>query len=90
MIYTCTIEVKEGDHADKLEKMARAAHDESMWVRKRTRADIIAETDSSKKCGSCRHFCSMKNGMTTSYGTCDKGRAWGARTRPACSLYEEA
>jgi len=90
MIYTCTIEVKEGDNADKFEKMARAAHDESMWKPKRTRKDILESTDLSNKCGSCKHFrpYEWESNHNHSCGDCAKGRAWGVRTRPACTLYE--
>lgn len=90
MIYTCTIEVKEGEdfYSRKLEQMAKAAHDESMWKPKRTRADVIAETDLSNKCGSCNNFRPYHPDNPSSHGECDKGRAWGARTRPACKLYE--
>ena len=90
MIYTCTIEVKDGDNADKFEKMARAAHDESMWKPKRTRKDILENTDLSNKCGSCKAFCPYREGQPfqSSHGTCGKGHPWGARTRPACKDYE--
>lgn len=69
-----------------LDAIASAARDDSKWKRKYKKV-----TDLTNKCGSCKHFCPYREdqAFTSSHGTCNKGHAWGARTRPACKDYEE-
>lgn len=77
MKYKCVIEAS--DFKTKLDAMAQAARDESMWK-------PIKTADLSNKCGSCKHFRPYCFGDCS--GTCAKGNAWGPRSRPACKSYE--
>ena len=87
--YVCEIEIVEGDIRAKLDLMAKAARDESMWKEKHTKQQRFESTNLSGKCGSCRYFRPSCITDMKSYGGCAKGRAWRARTTKACTLYEE-
>lgn len=81
----CVIEVPDNDYRTKLDAMAKAGRDESMWTYVQTMDEIKRQTSLENKCGSCVHFCPFNNSVN---GSCDAGRVWGQRTRPKCKKYE--
>ena len=83
----CDIELpNNADWQTKLDAMAKASRDESMWKEIHTREELMKRTSFENKCGSCKHFHQDKY---TVYGSCDAGRTWGQRTRPKCKKYEK-
>lgn len=82
------------DNADiktKLDAMAKAGRDESMWRTVMSREGMVARTSFENKCGSCQYFKpfdAKERPYLKSCGECDKGRVWGARSRKACKDYE--
>lgn len=82
----CEIEIPENyDYRTKLDAMARAGRDESLWVEVKTLDEIRKRTNLDNKCGSCIYFHQWENSVN---GSCDAGRVWGQRTRPKCKKYE--
>lgn len=86
MKYRCEIEVPDYDMTAKLDMMAKASRDESMWVQIFPRPNRMEYTDLDNKCGSCEHF--RTQNPTDSNGYCKCGHAWGPRSRPRCKDYE--
>lgn len=82
------------DNADfktKLDAMAKAGRDESMWRTVMSREGLSLKTNLEHKCGSCKYFKpfnAKERPYLASCGECDKGRVWGQRTRKACKEYE--
>jgi hypothetical protein len=82
------------DNADlktKLDAMAKAGRDESMWRTVMSREGMVARTSLENKCGSCKYFKPFnpkERPYLASCGECDVGHVWGARTRKACKQYE--
>ena len=81
----CEIEVPDNDYRTKLDAMAKAGRDESLWTYVSTKEELKKRTTLDNKCGSCVHFQPYKNSVN---GNCDAGRVWGQRTRPKCKKYE--
>jgi len=81
----CVIEVPDNDYRTKLDAMAKAARDESMWTYVQTKDELKRQTNLEYKCGSCKFFRQFEN---STCGKCDAGRVWGERTRKACTRYE--
>lgn len=81
----CVIEVPDNDYRTKLDAMAKAARDESMWTYVQTKDELKRQTNLENKCGSCIYFHQWENSVS---GRCDAGRVWGQRTRPKCKKYE--
>lgn len=82
----CDIEIPSNDYRAKLDAMAKASRDESMWHVVKTREEIKKETTLDNKCGSCKYF---QPWVDSVYGKCGIGHVWGARTRPKCKKYEK-
>lgn len=57
------------------------------WKVVRTVKEIMAATDLTNKCGSCKHFCAWR--VNGSYGDCKKGRTTRQRSQKACKKYYE-
>jgi len=81
------------DNADlktKLDAMAKAGCDESMWRTVMSREGLSRKTDLEHKCGTCRFFKPFTGDKAylTNCGECAKGHVWGARSRKACKEYE--
>ena len=82
----CEIELPQNyTAAEKLNAMAKASWDESMWHPVYSRKEVMEKTSMEDKCGSCKYFCPLEK---SSRGKCSAGRVWGERTRPKCKLYE--
>lgn len=81
----CVIEVPDNDYRTKLDAMAKAGRDESLWTYVKSKEEIKKQTSLENKCGSCKYFVPYDNRV---YGNCDAGRTWGQRTRPKCKKYE--
>ena len=86
MTLRCDIKLPNNcDYRTKLDAMAKAARDESMWHEVKSREELKELTSLENKCGSCKYFCPLEK---SSRGKCSAGRVWGERTRPKCKLYE--
>lgn len=84
----CDIELPDNaDWQTKLDAMAKASRDESMWKEIHTREELMKRTSFENKCGSCKHFRPWEKGCVN--GECAIGHVWGARTRPKCKKYEK-
>lgn len=81
----CVIEVPDNDYRTKLDAMAKAGRDESLWTYVKSKEEIKKQTSLENKCGSCIYFRPWEGSVN---GHCDAGRTWGQRTRPACKKYE--
>ena len=86
MKYVCEIEVPDNNPITKLDLMAQASRDESMWRQVFTHVDRLNRTDLRNKCGSCEHFVPWHD--NTVNGCCNCGHVWGTRSRPCCKDYE--
>lgn len=86
MKYVCEIEVPGNDTITKLDLMAKASRDETMWKPISSKPERMARTNLANKCGSCKHFCLWHD--SESNGVCRINHPWGKRTRPACKDYE--
>lgn len=86
----CDIEIPSNDYRAKLDAMAKASRDESMWRVVKTRKELMEETSFDNKCGSCKYFKPMDLNWTSCYGECLAGHVDGVRTRPKCKKYERA
>lgn len=90
----CEITIPDGaDYKTKLDAMAKASRDESLWREVKTReersAEIMARTDLNTKCGSCKFFKPMKCGRCKAYGECLKGlTSPRPRSLKGCNQYE--
>ena len=90
----CEITIPDGaDYTTKLDAMAKASRDESLWREVKTReersAEIMARTDLNTKCGSCRFFKPMRCGRCKAYGECLKGlTSPRPRSLKGCNQYE--
>lgn len=79
------------DYKTKLDAMAKAGRDESMWKTIMSREGMVARTSFENKCGSCQYFKPFdanERPYLKTCGECDKGHVWGARSRKACKDYE--
>ena len=94
MILQCNVEIPDNaDAITRLDAMARASRDESLWREIKTpearRAEIMARTDLCEKCGSCKYFEPTPHKANKSYGICHKGYVSPrGRTSKACKQYE--
>lgn len=90
----CEIEIPDNaDAITRLDAMARASRDESLWKEIKTaearRTEIMARTDLCEKCGSCKFFEPTPHKANKSYGICHKGYVSPrGRTSKACKQYE--
>ena len=86
----CEIEIPENyTYKEKLDAMARASRDTSLWVEVKSLEELKKRTNLDNKCGSCKYYCPFThNGRELTNGHCNAGRVWGQRTRPKCKLYE--
>lgn len=94
MILQCNVEIPDNaDAITRLDAMARASRDESLWREIKTaearRAEIMARTDLCDKCGSCKYFEPTPHKANKSYGVCHKGHVSPrSRSIKKCVLYE--
>lgn len=90
----CEITIPDNsDYKTKLDAMAEASRNESLWREVKTRdersAEIMERTDLTSKCGSCKFFNSVKCGRCKAYGICTKGyTSPRPRSLKGCSQYE--
>ena len=87
----CVIEVPDNDYRTKLDAMAKAGRDESLWTYVQSRDELKKKTSLENKCGSCKHFKPITLALSTSkcYGDCLKGRpGYRQRTCRGCKAYE--
>ena len=83
----------DADYTTKLDAMAQAARDESLWrevkTRDERRDEMMCRTDLDNKCGSCRFFEPETHKRCKSYGKCSKGYpSPRPRSYKACKKYE--
>ena len=60
------------------------------WHEVKSREELMAETDLNGKCGTCTHFCPIKNEWSKANGRCELKCSMDYRQRstPACKSYE--
>ena len=89
MKLVCEIELPENaDFKTKLDAMAEASRNESLWREVRTKHELKKYTDLSGKCGSCKYFKQIERLCgATCYGKCEKGLSIRQRTVKACKRY---
>lgn len=93
----CDIEIPDGaDYKTKLDAMAEASRNESLWrevkTREERRDEMMSKTSLENKCGSCKFFELTPHKRCKSYGTCKKKGVCRVNPRPrsypACTAYE--
>lgn len=91
MKYVCEIQLPDHpSHTQKLDAMARAAKDQSLWRVVQDKEDLMKQTNLDGKCGTCIYFHQIDKLLgSTCYGRCEKGLAVRQRSVKACRRYEK-
>ena len=94
MRWVCEIEIPDNaDYTTKLDAMAEASRNESLWRAIKSREDrrdeIMARTKLEGKCGACKYFTLTPCKNQKSYGMCRLGYVSPRpRSQHCCSHYE--